>query len=477
MRLSFLTKFTEWRVFLPGNLAWLSACFLLILSMGFQNMNKVKEAEPPPIRLIILDPGHFHAALVQKSMYKEISPVVHVYAPGGAEVKSYLELIGKYNSREKEPTQWEEKVYTGPDYLEKMLKDKQGNVVLIAGNNRKKTEYIKRSVGAGLNVFSDKPMAIDTRGFNLLKAAFASAEKNKVLLYDIMTERYEIINILQKELSHDPRILGLLEKGTMENPAITKESVHHFFKYVSGAPLIRPEWFFDVNQEGEGLVDITTHMVDLVQWECFPNTSLDYNKDVRMLFAKRWSTPITPSQFRQVTKKDNYPSYLRKDVQDSILNVYSNGEMNYTIKGVHARVSVIWNFQAPEGAGDTHYSIMRGSKANLVIRQGKEQQYKLALYIEPVNTDLNKYEEVLKSTLEEIKKTYPGLALKRSEKGWELIVPESYKIGHEAHFSEVTKKYLQYLGEGKMPDWEVPNMLAKYYTTTQALEKALENKR
>ena len=55
------------------------------------------------------------------------------------------------------------------------------------------------------------------------------------------------------------------------------------------------------------------------------------------------------------------------------LEVYSNGEMNYTIKGVHAKVSVIWNFQAPEGAGDTHYSIMRGTKCNLIIRQGQRR--------------------------------------------------------------------------------------------------------
>jgi hypothetical protein len=31
---------------------------------------------------------------------------------------------------------------------------------------------------------------------------------------------------------------------------------------------------------------------------------------------------------------------------------------------------------------------------------------------------------------------------------------------------------LQYLEAGKLPAWEVPNMLAKYYTTTQALDKA-----
>jgi hypothetical protein len=29
------------------------------------------------------------------------------------------------------------------------------------------------------------------------------------------------------------------------------------------------------------------------------------------------------------------------------------------------------------------------------------------------------------------------------------------------------------LRDGKLPEWEVPNMLAKYYTTTKAREVAL----
>ncbi|MDH4092336.1 MAG: oxidoreductase, partial [Cyclobacteriaceae bacterium] len=45
---------------------------------------------------------------------------------------------------------------------------------------------------------------------------------------------------------------------------------------------------------------------------------------------------------------------------------------------------------------------------------------------------------------------------------------------HEAHFTRVTEKFLEYLKNKNMPDWEVPNMLAKYYTTTKALELALK---
>ena len=42
------------------------------------------------VRLVTLDPGHFHAALVQKSMYPQVDPVVRVYSPGGADLDEHL---------------------------------------------------------------------------------------------------------------------------------------------------------------------------------------------------------------------------------------------------------------------------------------------------------------------------------------------------------------------------------------------------
>jgi hypothetical protein len=192
------------------------------------------------VRLITLDPGHFHAALIQKSMFANVDSTVYVYAPEGAEVQDHLKRIDGYNTRQDKPTRWNEQVYTGPDFLQKMAEGKKGNVVVISGNNQKKTEYIKKSVDAGLHVLADKPMCISTEDFELLKEAFASAEKNHVLLYDIMTERSEITTVLQTELSQVPAIFGELQKGSLKDPAVTKESIHHFYKYVSGSPLKRP---------------------------------------------------------------------------------------------------------------------------------------------------------------------------------------------------------------------------------------------
>jgi len=426
------------------------------------------------VKLMILNPGHYHAALVQKSMYDRVAPVVQVYAPPGPEVQEYLKRIESFNSRPENPTSWQEEVYTGDDYLEKMLAEKPGNVVIISGNNQKKTQYIKSAVDAGLNVFSDKPMCIDADGFKLLEQAFATAKEKGVLLYDIMTERFNILCILQKMLVLNKEVFGEMEKGSMNEPAVVKESVHHFFKYVSGTPIRRPTWYFDTTQQGEGLVDVTTHLIDLVMWTCFPDQPIDYRKDIVIKKARRWPTMITGQQYEKVTGAPDFPDFLKNKLNsEGVLPYYANGEMIYTMKDVHVKLAVTWDFQAPEGGGDTHHSLFRGSKANVIIRQGKEQSYQPELYVEPAQgTSADELAASLKKAISELQSKYPGLALKRQANSWQVLIPDEHRIGHEAHFRNVTEKYLQYLAERELPEWEVPNMIAKYYITTRALQLA-----
>ncbi len=445
-------------------LLWLAACS--------ENKDHQETAEKK-ITVVTLDPGHFHAALVQKSRYPSVDSTVFVYAPAGPDLQLHLDRIKGYNTRSTTPTNWKEEVYTGTDYFQKMISEKKGNVVVMAGNNQRKTDYIYQTIAAGMHVLADKPMAISREGFALLKDAFAKAAEKNVLLYDIMTERFEINSILQREFSLLSSVFGVLEKGTLQDPAVTKESVHYFYKLVSGNILQRPPWFMDVAQQGEGIVDVTTHLVDLVQWACFPNQTLDYTKDVELVAAKRWTTPITLSQFTAITKQDQFPAYLQKDrSNDTTLQVFSNGEINYKLRGVHAKVSVTWGYKAPEGTGDTHYSIMRGTRANLIIRQGKEQAFKPVLYIEPIHKKEVAFEKQLMAAMDTVQSSYPGVTLAKTDAGWQVVVPEIYVTGHEAHFAEVTDRYLEYLTAGKLPDWEVPNMLTKYYITTAALALA-----
>jgi predicted dehydrogenase len=286
-----------------------------------------------------------------------------------------------------------------------------------------------------------------------------------------MTERFEVTTILQKLLSQNENIFGKLVTGTKEEPAISDVSVHHFSKLVSGVPLQRPAWFFDVEQQGDGIVDVSTHLVDLVQWECFQGQSLD-TTDIRMVSARRWPTVISKDQFLGVTGLKDFPSYLLKDVKDNKLNVYSNGEMVYQIKGVWVKVSVIWNYMPPEGTGDTYYSAMHGSKCDLVIRQGTEEKFLPTLYVENVRgLKMDEFTTKLKTVLAAL--PYDSLRTEPAGKnGLKVSIPPKYSVTHEEHFGQVTAKFLEYMKEGKVPEWEVAGMITKYYTTTSALKMA-----
>jgi len=452
---------------------------LLVLSMMNNACNtgqKEQEKETADsteaaIKLITLDPGHFHAALVQKSMSPGIDSVVHVYAPDGPELQAQLRFIDQYNTRTEAPTHWQEDVYKGPDFLEKMVQEKKGNVVVMAGNNHRKTEYIQQAVAAGMNVLADKPMAISSEGFATLQKTFEDAKAKKVLLYDIMTERSEITNTLQGELSRIHDVFGELQPGTEKEPGVVMESVHNFYKYVSGKALTRPAWFFDPAQQGDAIVDVGTHLVDLVQWECFPEVVLDYKKDIQLQGARNWPTPITLSQFRTITGLDSFPDFLQPFAKDTVLNVHANGEARYTLKGVHVKVTALWQYAGPEGSGDTHYSMLRGANSNLVIRQGKDEKFEPTLYVEAAGkTKAADLEKNLQAALKQLESKYPGLSLEKSKQGFKIVIPAKYKVGHEAHFAQVLQRYMEYLKGGSLPDWEVPGMIAKYYTTTKALE-------
>jgi len=423
------------------------------------------------VKIMTLDPGHFHAALVQKIMYPQVSPEVHVYAPEGNDVKLHLVRIDSYNTRRDDPTSWKEIVYTGPDFFDKMLNERPGNVVVLSGNNQLKAEYIARSIESGFNVLADKPMIISYKDFPVLVKAFSNAHDKGLLLYDIMTERYEVTTILQKLLSQNEEVFGKLEEGTAEKPAVSIVSVHHFSKLVSGAPLQRPAWFFDVEQQGEGIVDVTTHLVDLVQWECYPGQVLD-TSDVNVVAARRWPTVLTREEFSGVTSMKDYPDYLQKDVKDGKLNVFANGEIVYKLKNTWVKVSAIWNYMPPAGTGDTHYSAMCGSVCDLVIRQGQEEKFLTTLYVENIKgIKTDEFVGKLKTALTAL--PYDSLAVEPAGKGsLKITFPARYRVTHEEHFGQVTGKFLEYLKAGQLPEWEVPNMITKYYTTTTALKMA-----
>jgi predicted dehydrogenase len=454
----------------------------LILAVVFASVRGASAEEPAKpkaipmgkadIRLMTLDPGHFHAALIQRESYPGVDPRVHVYAPVGTDLAAHLTRVAGFNSRADKPTDWRLEVHAGPDFLERLKKEKPGNVVVISGRNRGKIDYIQTAVAAGVNALVDKPWILSSGDFQKLKDILDLADKKGRIALDIMTERFEITANLQKALVNDPAVLGEILPGGPDSPSVYMESVHHLMKVVSGSPNIRPAWFFDGAQQGEGLNDIGTHLVDLVHWTLFPEKALDYQKDLEILSAQRWPTVIPLANFQRVTNEKQFPPFLAKDVKNGALEYYANTLVTYKVRGVHTKLNVIWDWEAPAGGGDTHFAFYKGNKARVEVRQGKSEKWRSELFVVPV--DAAKRAEVsaaVSKRLAALADRYPGLTLEERPSELHVVIPDRFRTTHEEHFGEVARRFFGFLKNPKsLPAWEKPNMLAKYWVTTKGAE-------
>ena len=443
----------------------------LLLAFGLGVAMSVS-AQDAPVRLMTLDPGHFHAALIQKEMYPGVDPTVHVFAPVGPDLLLHLGRVGAFNARAERPTSWRLEVHASPDFVERMLREKPGNVVVLSGRNRGKIDRILAAVEAGLNVLADKPWLIAASDFPKLERALAVAREKRLVAYDVMTERSEITTILQRELSQDPQVAGTIGPGTESLPAVELTSVHHILKVVAGAPNLRPAWFFDTGEQGEGLADVATHLVDLVPFLLFPGQPIDHQSQLSVVSARRWPTLLSSEELQRVTGLKQLPPELAGKMKDGRLEYFANGEASFSVRGVHARVKVLWNYEAPAGAGDTHVGVVRGGLSRVEVLQGPEQRWQPELYVVPNReADTPAIRAALTRRVASLAQDRPGLAVLDEGTRLRVVVPDRYRVGHEAHFAEVTERFLGYLkDEATLPAWETANMLAKYRVTTEALE-------
>jgi predicted dehydrogenase len=429
-------------------------------------------AAEPVARLVTLDPGHFHAALIQKEMYPGVDPTVHVFAPLGPDLLGHLGRVTAFNRRAERPTSWRLEVHGGPDFMERLLREKPGNVVVLSGRNRGKMDRILACAEAGLSVLADKPWLISAADFPKLEKALDVAERGGLVAYDVMTERSEVTSILQGELARDAEVTGAVGPGSEAEPAVEMDSVHHLMKVVAGAVNLRPAWFFDTEEQGEALGDVATHLVDLVPFLLFPGQAIDYRSEVRVLGARKWPTVLDRDQLLRLTGSRDLDPALASRLAGGRLDYFANGEVRYTIRGRHVHLRALWNFEAPEGGGDTHSAVVRGSRARVEIRQGPEQKWRPELYVVPNRqADTVPVKAALQRRVAELANARPGLTVEDEGGHLRVGIPDRYRVGHEAHFAEVTERFLGYLKDpSSLPKWEKANMLAKYWVTTQAVE-------
>jgi len=397
-------------------------------------------------RALFYEPGHFHAALTLRTPNPRLAPDIHVYATPGPEREDFLTLVESFNTRADKPTHWQLHLHEGAQLLQRLVKDGHGDFVVLAGRNATKLETIAHLTQAGLHVLADKPWLTDSQQLPSL----AQVTTGPRLALDLMTGRHSTRAQLIAQVVHTPELFGtfVLHEGT--EPAIDIASVHHLYKRVNGRPLQRPAWYYDTTVQGDGVVDVQSHMVEQAQWWVLGEAGGDGARDIVLDTARCWTTPVPLDLFHDSTGLDAYPEVLQPAVRDGVLQYACNSEIRYRLRGISVRQTAEWRQREPEGAGDLHRLTIRGSRCQVLIRQDEDTGYKATLHLTPAPGVA--LEPLLHTVLAQWQERFPGLTYEPSALGVRLQLPPALEPGHESQFALVLKAFLDHFDCGAWPE-------------------------
>jgi len=288
---------------------------------------------------------------------------------------------------------------------------------------------------------------------------------------DLMTGRHSTRAQLIAQVVHTPELFGAFVTHEGTKPAIDIASVHHLYKWVNGRPLQRPAWYYDTTVQGDGVVDVQSHMVEQAQWWVLGEAGGDGARDIVLDTARRWTTPVPLDLFYDSTGLDAYPEVLQPSVRDGVLQYACNGEIRYRLRGISVRQTAEWRQREPEGAGDLHRLTIRGSRCQVLIRQDEDTGYKATLHLQPaVGVAL---EPILHRVLAQWQERFPGLACAPSSCGVRLLLPPALEPGHESHFALVLNAFLDHLDRGAWPEALRARIRMRYILLARARDLAL----
>jgi predicted dehydrogenase len=405
--------------------------------------------------LLFLDPGHFHAALTLRVPHPGVWDEIVVYAPpAAAELSDFLALVERFNARRDEPTRWKPAVVTDADPLARLVQERRGNVVVVAGRNGGKARTIRRLHDAGFHVLADKPWLVEWNDLGDIEASLADWP----LAVELMTGRHDLASRLLVRLVSSSEVFGTWRE---ESPSVELEGVHHLEKLVDGAPLRRPAWFFDVRVQGSGVVDIPTHQVDQTQWLAEARGGAP-DVTPELLDARAWPTRVPLDAFRRIAGVTAVPATLASLVDGDALTYCCNAELRYRLGPVTVRASTRWDLVAPPGGGDTYRTVAHGTRADIGLEQGPHTGHRRRVVVRPHDgaADIVGHVDRVVAAWDEAS---GGLVIERDAVGGvQITTAPAADGGHDTHFARVRDDMLVAIDEHRWPEAAMLRTRAKY---------------
>ena len=323
---------------------------------------------------------------------------------------------------------------------------------------------MRRLHDAGFHVLADKPWLANPTGLEDLRHPLSGG----ALAVEMMTGRHDITSILTRKLVSERDVFGGFDVDSAQ-PAIEISSVHHLEKTVDGRPLRRPAWYFDIRVQGDGLADIPTHMVDQAQRLVAAASGNDPHPSpaLELITARTWTTQVPRALFARVTGSLAFPLELSDVVSGEELAYRGNAELSFRLGAVTAALDTRWELSAPPGGGDTHRSVIRGTRAEILVEQHEGTGFRRRLSVVPLR-EMGRVRAALEHSVAAWQGAHPGLAVSDAGSTWEIKVPSVLDVGHERHFPLMLADFLSLLEDGRVPHDLAASTLAKYTLLAQA---------
>jgi len=393
--------------------------------------------------LVVVNPGHFHAALTLRLAHPRLEDDVYVYAEDGPDLERFLAIVASFNARASNPTHWTLHVHRGGDYLERLIAERPGRLAIVAGRNDAKMGVIERLHAAGMAVLADKPWVIRADQLDAVRHVGSAPP----LAMDIMTERHEVCVRAMKALMQREEVMGTLH-------ALSLQSVHHLYKLVNGQPLVRPAWYFDVDAQGEGIGDVNTHLADLAQW-------MTGSHEGELIAARQWPTAVPLDLFQRITSLRDFPAKLAEHVSEGILHYLCNASVRYRLRGIGVELKTRWDRAIPQGGGDTHCFVARGTQADIEVRLDASTRFQTELSVRP-HAPSAPYATALNAALTSMQATFPDLTAQPVNGAFRLAISPALRSTHEEHFALVLNEFLACIDRCECPANLGADLLSKY---------------
>jgi len=403
--------------------------------------------------LHLVEPSHFHAALLLQRLDSRIAGPILVQAGTTWNEVPFLRCLHSL-----ETCNWDFgrlKFVRSQDPVAEILRDHGRPLALLACENSLKADRTLRLLVNNVPVLCDKPLWINaTTGKGL--SDFLRITNQDIFLDDCMTERFEPVFELQKLLLTEKLPGFEIRSGPQARVRFHLGNTHNFAKTVAGVPVGRERSFFQIETNGDPFSDVGVHLVDhylrLMTALGISTTFLDRNPgkvesdwetiDFQSLSLSSGTNAIL-FPIKQIWQGGNGPSMSKIDTE--------------------------WIPAGNQATPENQYAIVHGECGSLAATFDiPTNSMVLDLVGLPVGERFN-WIRILRENIAKFPEPWPHTQIEETRFGVRMKPPQSTGLAHSDRFSKVFEQFLNRIQQNRpLSLFERQKLLLKYAITANS---------